>query len=58
MAALVIFGPTKSAGAVVHPQDHAMVIPLIGLIVLAILVTYILWPIVTWSRSRVLRGHS
>lgn len=35
-----------------------MVIPLIGLIVLAILVTYILWPIVTWSRSRVLRGHS
>ena len=30
-----------------------MVIGLIGLIVMAILLTYILWPIVTWSRRRV-----
>jgi uncharacterized Tic20 family protein len=53
MAVRVIFGPTKSASAVVDPQDHAIVLPLIGLVVLAILVTYILWPIVTWSRRRV-----
>ena len=52
MALRVIFGPAKSASAVVHP-DHAMVIGLIGLIVMAILLTYILWPIVTWSRRRV-----
>jgi hypothetical protein len=58
MALRVIFGPARSAGGVVHPQDHAMLIPLVGLIVLAVLVTYILWPVVPWSRKRLLRGHS
>jgi hypothetical protein len=51
MAVRVIFGPAKSASAVVHPQDHTIAV--IGLIVLAILVVYILWPIVTCSRRRV-----
>lgn len=51
MTVLVIFGPVKSASAVAHPQDHTL--GLLGLIVLAVLVVYILWPIVSWSRRRV-----